>query len=141
MTYERPAPDGVGLSHFRISSTAARTLDRWAWGIADGSIRLWQLPDAVNTLYRIGIEHGRSSRDEEVRLLRLDADRLWLCSFGDKERLDYLLARLDRAAELADRPDVDDVLDEAWRIYLASLDNIRQPITLPTSSKTMREVA
>lgn len=136
-----PAPSGVGLRRFRISPEASRALDGWAWGIADGSIRLWQLPDAVNTLYQVGVVHGRASRDDEVRSLRLEADRLWLCSFGDKERLDYLLARLDRAAELADRPDVDDVLDEAWRIYLASLENIRQPVALPTTLNDHKEVA
>ncbi len=73
--------------------------------------------------------------------LKLDADRLWLVSFGAKDRQQYLLDRLEQAADLANRPDVDDVLDETWRIYLASLDNLREPIQLPTTQFKRKEVA
>ena len=130
----------MGLPRFTISATAAETIDGWAWGLADGSLRLWQLPPAINTLFTVAFEQGRASRDDEVRQLKLDADRLWLRSFVPRDRQEYLLARLDRAAELADRPDVDDVLDEAWRIYVASLDKIREPIRL-TTTQEFKEVA
>lgn len=137
----RPEPTGEGLSRIRISTEASRAIDAWAWGLADGSLRLWQLPDAINTLWTVAFEQGRRSRDEEVDALKFDADRLWLVSFGAKDRQQYLLDRLEQAADLANRPDVDDVLDETWRIYLASLDNLREPIQLPTTQRNRKEVA
>lgn len=138
----RPAPTGVGLSRIRISAEASRLIDAWAWGLADGSLRLQQLPDAVCSLFNVAYSQGRASRDPEVRQLQLEADRYWLRAFADKDRQEYLLSRLDQAAELANRPDVDDVLDEAWRIYCAGLDDIRQPIALPVSTQhTSKEVA
>lgn len=76
-----------------------------------------------------------------MQLLKLDADRLWLRAFVDNDRQQYLLERLDQAADLANRPDVDDVLDEAWQIYLASLDNIREPIRFTSTQDTRKEVA
>ncbi|MBO0979901.1 hypothetical protein [Microbacterium sp. SD291] len=133
MTRERPAPSGAGLPQHRITPDASRTLDAWAWGLADGSLRLWQLPDAVCTLYNVAYTQGRASRDDEIRVMRIDADRHWLLAMPDTTRRAYLLSRLDQAAELANRPDVDDVLDEAWRIYLANLDNIREPLRLPST--------
>lgn len=136
-----PPPDGEGLARVTISRAAALAIDTWAWGLADGSLRLWQLPDAINTLWQIAFEQGRHSRDAEVDRLTLDANRLWLRAFGDSERQQYLLDRLDRAADLANRPDVDDVLDEAWRIYLAGLDDIREPIRLISTQHTRKEVA
>lgn len=136
-----PAPDGVEYPRIAISAAAASAIDAWAWGLADGSLRLWQLPDAINTLWGVAYEQGRLSRDAEVQLLKLDADRLWLRAFVDSDRQQYLLDRLDQAADLANRPDVDDVLDEAWQIYLASLDNIREPIRLISTQHTRKEVA
>ncbi|REJ06292.1 hypothetical protein DY023_06585 [Microbacterium bovistercoris] len=70
----------------------------------------------------------------------MERDRYWLRSFPDAERQEYLLSRLDQAAALANRPDVDDVLDEAWRLYCAGLNNIREPIRL-TVTQDCREVA
>lgn len=137
----RPAPTGVGLSRIRISETAARQIESWVWALADGSLRLWQLPDAIVSLYNLGVLDGRSQREQEVRAAKLDADRLWLRAFGDETRRQYLLDRLDQAAELANRPDVDDVLDEAWQTYLASLDNIREPIRLTSTQHPRKEVA
>lgn len=135
MTTGRAALTGAALPRHTITAAAARTIDSWAWALADGTMLLYQLPDAINTLYNVAYEQGRASRDHEVQTARLDADRLWLRCFGDKDRTGYLLDRLDQAADLANRPDVDDVLDEAWRIYLASLDNIREPITFPVSTE------
>lgn len=124
----------------RISPEASAAIDAWAWGLADGSIELHQLPDAICTFFNVAYELGRASREDEIRLYKSDADRLWLRLFAPRERQDYLLNRLDQAAALADRPDVDAVLDEAWRIYVASLDNIREPIAL-TATKHFKEVA
>ena len=132
---ESPAPDGVGLSQYRISREASAQIDTWSWQLADGTVRLWQLPDAICTLFYIGYEQGRSSRDAEVQQLRVDADRYWLRAFADKDKQEYLLSRLDQAADLANRPDVDDVLDETWRIYLASLDNLRDPVRITTTTE------
>ncbi|MBD8013178.1 hypothetical protein H9633_12870 [Microbacterium sp. Re1] len=72
---------------------------------------------------------GRQQMEPEVRAAKLDADRLWLRSFGEADRREYLLDRLDRAATLANRPDVDDVLDEAWRVYCASLNDVRSEVS------------
>lgn len=136
-----PPPDGTGVPRIAISPKASRAIDTWAWGLVDGSIRLWQLPDAICTLYQIAFQDGRASRDDEVRKLTADADRLWLRAFGDDARKQYLLARLDDAADLANRPNVDDVLDEAWRLYVASLDSIREPVRLESTEHTKKEAA
>ncbi|WP_341957484.1 hypothetical protein [Microbacterium sp. LWH13-1.2] len=136
-----PSPSGADHPRTTISAQASIAIDAWAWGLADGSLRLWQLPDAINTLWGVAYEQGRRSRDTEVQLLKLDADRLWLRAFVDNDRQQYLLERLDQAADLANRPDVDDVLDEAWQIYLASLDNIREPIRFTSTQDTRKEVA
>lgn len=131
----RPALTGVALRRLTISPEASRTIDAWAWEIAAGDLHLAELPAALFTFYTVAAEHGRQSRDEEVRQLRADADRLWLRSFGDEDRVAYLLGRLDRAGELANRPDVDDVLAETWRIYCAGLESIREPLTLPSPGR------
>lgn len=130
MSGQRAALTGVALPRYRISATAADTLQGWVDGLASGALRLWQLPDAVVALYELGHTHGATSRDEEVHRLRVEADRQWLIAQPSAERREYLLERLDQAARLANRPDVDDVLDEAWRVYVASLDTLREPIRL-----------
>lgn len=137
MTVGAPPPvSGTDLQQIKISAAASEAIDAWAWGLQTGTLRLWQLPDSINTLWNLAFEQGRASRESEVRELRLETDRYWLRAFVDKDRQEYLLARLDQAAVLASRPDVDDVLDEAWRIYLASLDNLREPIGLNTTEDT-----
>ncbi|WP_311257184.1 hypothetical protein [Microbacterium sp. WCS2018Hpa-9] len=128
-----PPPTGAELPRVTISRGASEAIDGWAWGLIDGSIRLWQLPQAVNTLWNLAFEQGQRSRDTEVEQLKLDADRMWLRAFADPERKQFLIDRLDQAADLANRPDVDDVLDEAWRIYLANLDTLREPVRLETT--------
>lgn len=76
-----------------------------------------------------------------MRAAKLDADRLWLRSFAPQDQREYLLARLDRAAEIvADTGNIEHHMDEAWRLYVASLDNIREPITL-TKTQDLKEVA
>lgn len=114
----------------RISDVASSTIDAWVTQLALDEMSLAALPAPLFSLYNLGVLDGRAQSEHEIRAAKLDADRLWLRSFGDQDRQQYLLERLNRAAELADHPDVDDVLDEAWRIYLASLDNIREPIEL-----------
>ncbi|MBG9887050.1 hypothetical protein ABE10_11025 [Bacillus toyonensis] len=140
--FVRAAPSGVALRRIRITPEASVAIDSWAWGVVDGSMQLVELPAAVQTFYTVAYESGRRSRDDEIRALRVERDRYWLLAFGEKERRQFLLDRLDRAAELADRPDVDDVLDEAWQIYLASLDNLREPVRLPApTTEDRKEVA
>ncbi|WP_309065346.1 hypothetical protein [Microbacterium sp.] len=92
------------------------------------------------SLYWLGYQHGSASRDEEVHNLRVDRDRHWLLALPEDDRRSYLLDRLDEAARLANRPDVDDVLDEAWRLYVASLNNLRKPVRL-TSTEHGRKAA
>lgn len=125
---ERVAPTGAALPRFTITAAATRTLHEWADGLAAGTLRLWQLPDAIMRLYELGYEQGRSSRDEEVHALTVDRDRHWLLAMPESDRREYVLSRLDQAARLANRPDVDDVLDETWRLYLAGLNTIREPV-------------
>lgn len=143
MTTGRVAPTGAALPCYQISRGASRTIDTWAWGLADGSLTLQQLPDALVTLYNIAYEQGRASREQEVLDAKHDADRLWLKCFGEKERQEYLLHRLDRAAEIiADTGNIEHHLDEAFRLYVASLDSIRKPIALPVSTQDhMKEAA
>lgn len=136
-----PAPTGVGLTRHRITPDAARTIDGWAWGLSDGTVRLWQLPDALCTFYAVAYADGRASMADEVNQARHEADRLWLLALPEDDRRAYLLDRLDRAADLANRPDVDDILDETWRIYCASLDNIREPVTLTTTEHGKKAAA
>lgn len=117
----------------RISDAASRTIDAWVDALRTDQLSLAALPGPLYSLYNLGVMDGLEQARGEVRAAQLDADRLWLVAFGEKDRRDYLLERLDSAAELANRPDVDDVLDEAWRIYLTNLDNIREPVRLATT--------
>jgi len=117
----------------RISETASTTIDTWVTALANDELSLAALPAPLFSLYNLGVMDGRSQMQGDLGAARLEADRLWLRAFGDEERKDYLLQRLDDAAELANRPDVDDILDETWRIYLANLDTVREPVTLATT--------
>lgn len=93
-----------------------------------GTLSLAALPAPLFALYELGVNDGRQQREYEIRAAKLEADRLWLRCFGEADRRDYLLNRLDQAAALANRPDVDDVLDEAWRLYCASLNDVRSEV-------------
>ncbi|WP_288873042.1 hypothetical protein [uncultured Microbacterium sp.] len=121
----------------RISEKASTTINAWVTALANDELSLAALPAPLFSLYNLGVMDGRGQMQGELRTARLDADRLWLRAFGDEERKDYLLQRLNVAAVLADRPDVDDVLDEAWHIYVSSLDAIRKPVTLATTTEDL----
>lgn len=112
-----------------ISRVASDTITGWVDRLASGTLSLTALPASLFALYELGVTDGRQQMEPEVRAAKLEADRLWLRCFGEAERRDYLLDRLDRAASLANRPDVDDVLDEAWRIYCASLNDVRSEVS------------
>lgn len=112
-----------------ISHTASETISEWVARLAAGTLSLAALPHSLFALYELGVLDGRRQMQPEVRAAKLEADRLWLRCFGDADRREYLLGRLDRAAALANRPDVDDVLDEAWRIYCASLSDVRAEVS------------
>lgn len=114
----------------KISEAAGRTINQWVDELCADTMSLVALPASLFALYQLGVRDGRMQREPEVRAAKLEADRLWLISFGEKERKAYLLDRLDRAAELANRPDVDDVLDEAWRLYCASLGDVRAAVSV-----------
>lgn len=117
----------------QISDAASRTIDAWVNALATDQLSLAALPGPLYSLYNLGVMDGLEQARGEVRAAQIDADRLWLIAFGEKDRREYLLERLDAAAELANRPDVDDVLDETWRIYLTNLENIREPVRLATT--------
>ena len=117
------------LAPLHISPAASRTIDGWVTRLASGTLSLAALPASLFALYELGVTDGRVQREGEVRVAKLEADRLWLRCFGDADRRDYLLDRLDRAAALANRPDVDDILDEAWRIYCESLSDVRSEVS------------
>lgn len=138
---EGAAPTGAAPPRFTITPAASTTLQQWADGLAAGTLRLWQLPDAIVRLYELGYEQGRASRDEEVHALTVDRDRHWLLAQHGVDRQEYILSRLDAAARLANRADVDDVLDETWRIYLASLEHLREPIRLSTTKDISKGAA
>lgn len=143
MTSETPAVRGLGdsavaagsalqdIDYFaplRISASASRTIDGWVSRLATGTLSLAALPGALFSLYELGVYDGRQQREPDLRAAKLEADRLWLQQFGEPERREYLLDRLDRAAQLANRPDVGDVLDEAWRVYCESLTSVRSEV-------------
>lgn len=117
------------LAPLRVSETASQTIDGWVTRLAAGTLSLAALPLPLFSLYELGVQDGRQQREPELRAAKLESDRLWLQCFGNAERREYLLSRLDRAAQLANRPDVDDVLDEAWRIYCDSLNNVRSEVS------------
>lgn len=117
------------LTPLRVSETASQTIDGWVSQLASGTLSLAALPLPLFSLYELGVADGRQQREPELRAAKLEADRLWLQCFGESERREYLLSRLDRAAHIADRPDVDNVLDEAWRVYCASLNDVRSEVT------------
>lgn len=117
------------LAPLRVSAAASQTIDGWVSRLASGTLSLAALPLPLFSLYELGVSDGREQREPELRAAKLEADRLWLQCFGESERREYLLNRLDRAAQLANRPDVDDVLDEAWRLYCASLNDVRSEVT------------
>lgn len=113
----------------RVSEVASATITRWTERLASGSLSLSALPASLFGLYELGVQDGRQQMEPELRAAKLEADRLWLRCFGEADRREYLLDRLDHAAALANRPDVDDVLDEAWRIYCASLSDVRSAVS------------
>lgn len=117
------------LAPLRVSEAASQTITDWVSRLASGTLSLAALPLPLFSLYELGVNDGRQQREPEVRAAKLEADRLWLRSFAPKDRQEFLLARLDRAAQLANRPDVDNVLDEAWRIYCDSLNDVRSEVT------------
>ncbi|WP_186307493.1 hypothetical protein [Microbacterium sp. 1.5R] len=125
----------------RISSAASAVIDGWITLLTADQLSLAALPPSLFSLYNLGVSHGRLEMSEEVRAAKLDADRLWLRAFGEEDRKAYLLSRLNDAADLANQPDVDDVLDEAWRVYLASLENVRHPIRPTTTEESSHEHA
>lgn len=79
----------------------------------------------ANDLVVAAFKAGWHARDREVAALQLDADRLWLISFGDQKGRDFLLNRLDRIAAMSD-PDAE--LDEVFAAYCESLRNVRQEV-------------
>lgn len=109
----------------RISDRAESTIQGWVEALIADDISLAALPPSLHRLYQLGVADGRSQRDDDVRVAQLEADRLWLLAFGDKDRREYLLERLDRIATMAD-PDVE--LDDVFQRYCASLTDVRQEV-------------
>lgn len=130
---DRTAAKADRFTRRQISDKAAQTIDAWVAALALDELSLAALPAPLFSLYNLGVLDGRAQLQDDLRAARLEADRLWLRAFGDQERQEYLLARLDDAASLANRPDIDDVLDEAWRIYVANLDTLRAPVRIKTT--------
>lgn len=70
---------------------------------------------------------------EENRKLKRECGRLWLKAFAPKERQEYLLARLDRVAELIaadERGELDEngYYARVLETFSRSLDDTRQPV-------------
>lgn len=67
----------------------------------------------------------------ENRRLKRECGRLWLKAFTPKERQEYLLARLDRVAELIaadERGDLDGYYARVLETFSRSMDDTRQPV-------------
>lgn len=115
----------------RLDSQLDRLLDRLADDLLLGRVELHQIPASLFTWW----QYGALSRQAELDTMRADlvrvnaeCDRLWLHSFGDQARRDYLAQRLEASFALADRDDVPDLVAEAARIYVASLDDVRSGV-------------
>ncbi|WP_396935756.1 hypothetical protein [Mycolicibacterium sp.] len=110
----------------RISRHAAETIESWTDALLTDEISLAALPPSLHRLYQVGVADGREQRDHDVRVAQLEADRLWLVAFGDRERREYLLDRLDRIAAMTD-PDAE--LDVVFESYCESLVDVRRGVT------------
>lgn len=119
---------------------APAQIEELAWGLVTDSVKLADLPPALFTFWTVAYESGRQSRDPDVQHAQHEADRLWLISFGDQKRRDYLLERLDRCAALVG-DDAENALTEAWRLYINSLASVREPIPLAPRTEYSKEVA
>lgn len=67
---------------------------------------------------------------DENKRLRRECGRLWLKAFAPKERQEFLLARLDRVAELEaldERGDIDDYMRRVMATFDESMNDIRKP--------------
>jgi hypothetical protein len=67
----------------------------------------------------------------ENRKLKRECGRLWLKAFTPADRQEYLLARLDRVAELIaadERGELDDYYERVIETFNRSLDDTRQPV-------------
>lgn len=67
---------------------------------------------------------------EENRRLRRECGRLWLKAFAPKERQEFLLARLDRVAELEaldERGDINDYMRRVIATFDQSMTDTRKP--------------
>lgn len=90
MRTENPALQGgaskrlAGLTHPNSTPVESRTrirlgerADKFLAGIsdalADGRLDLWQLPLSISSLYLLGYEQGRASRDSELSALDWEA--------------------------------------------------------------------
>lgn len=126
---DSPTAERVGGEYFRrlrISRRASETIDRWTDALVAGRLSLAALPLALFRLYQAGVADGRAQREPELAQARHEADRLWLLCFGEEERREYLLARLDEAARIAaDEGGIEGHLERAFALYCRSLDNVR----------------
>lgn len=131
--------DRGGLAHGPALFASAQ-IEELAWGLVVDSVKLVDLPSALFTFWNVAFEAGRQSREDDVRCAQHEADRLWLISFGDQKRRDYLLERLDQCAALVG-DEAENALTEAWRLYVNSLANVREPIPLAPRTEYPKEVA
>lgn len=122
-----------------ISDIAHKQLITWLEQVERGELERYQLPAALQAWFEhafaAGVERGRRSRDHEVRMLKHEADRLWLQSFAPRKRRQYLLDRLDKIGALiaAHPTQTDEFIDTVLSAYCVSLDNIREPVVLPVT--------
>lgn len=68
---------------------------------------------------------------DEVRHLRRECGRLWLRAYTPKDRQEFLLARLDRVADLEaadERGDLDAYYQRIITSFSASMNDIREPV-------------
>lgn len=117
-----------------ISDIAHKQLITWLEQVERGELERYQLPAALQAWFEhafaAGVERGRRSRDHEVRMLKHEADRLWLQTFSPEDRREYLLDRLDKIGALvaAHPTQPDDFLNEVITHYFTTLDNVREPV-------------
>lgn len=65
-----------------LSDEAEQYLEHLAVDVCLGRVNLWQFSPALLALYTVGHEQGRASRDEYVRRLERDCDRLHFIAYN-----------------------------------------------------------
>jgi len=83
------------VSH-RIGWTVSAHVDRVVTGLMDGTIELWQLDQSLASMYYLGFEDGRASRDVDIRQLEHDRDRYYAVAYNDSSAVKNITVEMEK---------------------------------------------